>query len=28
MITGADPQTELNKATEAFRPVLMKTEKG
>ena len=28
MITGADPETELKKATEAFRPVLIKTEKG
>ena len=28
MITGADPQAELTKATEAFRPVLLKTEKG
>jgi len=28
MITGADPQTELTKATDAFRPVLIKTEKG
>jgi hypothetical protein len=28
MITGADPATELKKATEAFRPVLIKTEKA
>ena len=28
MITGADPETELKKATEAFRPVLLKTEKA
>jgi multiple sugar transport system substrate-binding protein len=28
MITGADPATELKKATDAFRPVLLKTEKG
>jgi len=28
MITGADPETELKKATEAFRPVLLKTEKS
>ena len=27
MITGADPATELKKATDAFRPVLEKTEK-
>lgn len=28
MITGADPETELKKASDAFRPVLAKTEKG
>jgi multiple sugar transport system substrate-binding protein len=28
MITGADPEAELKKATEAFKPVLAKTEKG
>jgi len=28
MITGADPATELKKATEAFKPVLEKTEKA
>jgi multiple sugar transport system substrate-binding protein len=28
MISGADPATELKKATEAFKPVLEKTEKG
>lgn len=28
MITGADPATELKKATEAFKPILTRTEKG
>ena len=28
MLSNADPETELKKATEAFRPVLLKTEKG
>jgi multiple sugar transport system substrate-binding protein len=28
MIGGADPKTELAKATEAFKPVLEKSEKG
>ena len=28
MISGADPATELKKATEAFQPVLQKSEQG